>query len=157
MAKGRKRIPSKILEITGGTLRTHRPAPKNEPDPPAKMPPCPKHLDKEAKKEWKRSGKILQTIGLMTELDMMILAAYCEAYSRWTQATIKIQETGMVYQKKDGSPGFNPYLRIARDAYDQMIKAGVQIGMSPSSRSGLKVETPKPKSKIQEFKDRKKG
>lgn len=143
MAKGRKSIPSKIIDLRGGIKHTHRPPRDKEPEPPEKMPPCPKHLDKDARKEWRRAGKILQPIGLLTEIDMMIFAAYCEAYSRWTQAVKKVSEAGMVYKKADGSPGLNPYLRIAREAYDQMIKAGVQIGMSPSSRVNLKVEKPK--------------
>ena len=157
MAKGRKSIPSKIIEMRGGTDLTHRPKNTQEPTPPEKMPRCPAHLDKLARTEWKRAGKVLQSVGLITELDMMILAAYCEAYSRWIQATLKVQEMGMVFKKKDGTPGMNPYIRIAREAYDQMIKAGVQIGMSPSSRASLKVEKPKKQSRAESFRSRKNG
>ncbi len=155
--RGRKSISSKIIDITGGTARTHRPLRYQEPTPPEKMPTCPKHLNKVARKEWRRAGKILQKIGLLTEIDRMIFAAYCEAYARWIEATVKVQETGMVYKKADGTPGLNPYLRIAREAFDQMIKAGTQIGLSPSSRVNLKVTTQKPKSKAEEFRGRKKG
>lgn len=153
--KGRKSIPSKILQLTGGTARTHRPERDQEPQPPEKMPSCPKHLDTIARKEWRRTGKILQSIGLMTELDRSTLAAYCDAYSRWVHATQKCQELGMVYKKSDGTPGLNPYLRVSREAYDQMIRTGTLIGMSPSSRGSLKVDKPKPKSKAQSFRDRK--
>lgn len=166
MTKGRKAIPSKIIDIRGGTAHTHRPPRNQEPQPPEKMPHCPKHLNKEARKEWRRAGKILQSIGLLTEIDRMIFAAYCEAYSRWIEATLKVQEMGMVYAKGavldpdtkkmvGGEPRLNPYIRIAREAFDQMIRAGTQIGLSPSSRAMLKVERPKPKSKAQEFRDRK--
>jgi P27 family predicted phage terminase small subunit len=155
MTKGRKRIPSKIIDLRGGTAHTHRPPRDQEPKPPEKMPPCPKHLDKDAKKEWRRSGKVLKAIGLLTDLDMMILAAYCEAYSRWVYAVKNVAEMGMVRIGKEGQPVINPYLRIAREAYDQMIRAGTQIGMSPSSRASLKVENPKPKSKAEEFRGRK--
>jgi len=155
--RGRKPIPSKIIQLRGGTDRTHRPPRTDEPLPPERMPICPKHLDEEARKEWKRAGKILQKVGLMTDLDRMIFAAYCEAYSRWVQAVTQIQATSMVYKKPDGTPGLNPYLKIASVAYEQMIKAGTQIGMSPSSRASLKVEKPKAKSKAQQFMDRKAG
>ena len=157
MAKGRKNMPSKLLLLKGGTAHSHRPPRDQEPKPPEKMPTCPKHLNKVARKEWRRAGKILQKIGLLTEIDRMIFAAYCEAYARWIEATVKVQETGMVYKKADGTPGLNPYLRIAREAFDQMIKAGTQIGLSPSSRANLKVTTPKPKSNAEEFRGRKTG
>lgn len=153
--KGRKATPSKLLLLKGGTAHSHRPPRAQEPQPPEKMPHCPKHLNKEARKEWRRAGKILQSIGLLTEIDRMIFAAYCEAYSRWVEATIKVQEMGMVYKKKDDTPGLNPYIRIAREAFDQMIRAGTQIGLSPSSRATLKVERPKPRSKAEEFRARK--
>lgn len=155
MARGRKPIPSKIVELYGGADHTHRPPRDDEPKPPAKMPKCPKHLDKFAQKEWRRASKILAPLGLLTEIDMMIFAAYCEAYSRWVQSTLAVQKGGMVYKKEDGTPGLNPYLKVAREAYDQMIKAGTEIGMSPSSRASLKVHPPKQRSKAEKFKDRK--
>jgi len=155
--KGRKAIPSKILQLRGGTAHSHRPPRDQEPIPPERMPPCPKHLDKDAKKEWRRAGKILQSIGLMTDLDMAVLAGYCQSYSEWAAATAEVQVKGLVYKKPDGSPGLNPYLRVAREAYDRMMKAAVLIGMSPSSRAGLKVEKPKPRSKAESFRERKNG
>lgn len=211
MAKGRKAIPSKIIDIRGGTAHTHRPPRAQEPQPPEKMPHCPNHLNKEARKEWRRAGKILASIGLLTGLDMVDFAAYCEAYSRWVRLCIERQEmeavvgeqdidfsianqrilqyrnayqrwvksmtevqgSGLIYKKPDGTPGINPYLAIEKnanaqmasirkeivkacgEAYEQMIKAGTLIGMSPSSRATLKVERPKPRSKAEEFRARK--
>lgn len=157
MAKGRKSIPSKIIDLRGGSEHTHRPPRHQEPTPPEKMPPCPRHLDALARKEWRRAGRILQSIGLLTEIDMMIFAAYCDSYSRWIQATLKMQELGMVYKRADGSPGINPYVKIGREAYDQMIKAGVLLGLSPSSRASLKVEKPRQQSKAEAFRARKNG
>lgn len=80
--KGRKAIPNKILELRGGRSHTHR-GPKNEPKVPSKIPTCPVHLCKESKKEWRRVIKILDSIGILTELDRSILAEYCEAYGKW--------------------------------------------------------------------------
>ena len=157
MAKGRKKIPSKIIEMRGGSDLTHRPRNTQEPTPPEKMPRCPAHLDKRARTEWKRAGKILQSIGLMSELDMAVLAGYCQSYSEWIAATEKVQEMGMVYKKADGTPGLNPYLRVSRESYDRMIKAAVLIGMSPSSRANLKVEKPKQQSRAESFRSRKNG
>jgi len=157
MAKGRKSIPSKIIELRGGTEHTHKKPRSDEPTPPSKMPRCPAHLNKAAKIEWKRAGKILQDIGLMTDLDMAVFAGYCDAFAQWAEATEKVHETGLVYKKTDGSPALNPYLRVAREAYERMMRAAVLLGLSPSSRVGLKVEKPRPKSKAEQFMARKNG
>ena len=151
MGKGRKATPSKILELKGGTLHSHKKSRDNEPDPPAIMPECPGHLDAEAKAEWRRAGNILESVGLMTGLDMAVLAGYCDAYSQWAKSTLKVQEMGMVYQKPDKTPALNPYLRVARESYDRMIKAAVLLGLSPSSRVNLKVEKPRKKNKAELF------
>ena len=156
--KGRKATPSKILQLRGGTAHSHKkPRSDHEPKPPEKMPRCPSHLDKEARSEWRRCGKILKSIGLMTDLDMAVFAGYCDAFSQWGKATIEVQKMGMVYKKTDGTPGLNPYLRVVREAYKRMMQAAVLLGLSPSSRVNLKVEKPKPKGKAELFMARKNG
>jgi P27 family predicted phage terminase small subunit len=152
MAKGRKRIPSRIIELTGGTKRTHKkPAGEKEPKPPLKLPSCPKHLDEHARKEWKRVSKILHSVGLLTGLDRAVLADYCDAYSQWAQSTTKAQEQGLVFMSKAGVPVLNPYYKISREASDRMKKSGVLLGLSPSSRAGLKVEKPKKENSAEDF------
>ena len=147
--KGRKAIPSKILELRGGSAHSHRPE-RKEPNLPGKIPSCPSHLDEVARKEWKRVTKILKSIGMLTLLDRSILAAYCEAYSRWVQAASKIYDMGMVYAEgrqvddkgkviKPGIPRANPYIKIAKEAYDQMVKTATLFGMSPASRASLSI------------------
>ncbi len=49
------------------------------------MPKCPTHLDKIAKKEWRRFAPTLERLGLITEVDGSAFAAYCDQYSRWVQ------------------------------------------------------------------------
>lgn len=210
--KGRKRIPTKIINLRGGTKHTHKKPRKDEPEPPAKMPTCPAHLNAMAKKEWRRAGEVLNNIGLMTELDRAILAEYCESYGKWVELkrelkvihkidndpnfttknmtrrceqykneckrwrySMKQNEKGIVAQNpKNGMPIFSPYLQIERDAGDKMLsidkdikrerqtaedamlKAGVLLGMSPSSRASLKVNKEQKPDKIKEFMKRKK-
>jgi len=157
MAKGRKKIPSKVVELMGGTDKTHKPPREDEPQPEEKTPPCPDVLDEIARNEWDRVVPLLMSIRLLAEIDMVTVAGYCDAYSRWYQSTGKVHEAGMVYQKPDKSPALNPYLRVARDAFDQMMKNACLLGMSPSSRAGLKVSKPKAKSKAEEFRNKLKG
>ncbi len=161
-------MPSAVLQLLGGTAHSHRPPRDEEPRPPEKMPPCPDHLDERARKEWDRVSKLLEDVGLLTELDMATLAGYCDAYSQWARASIEVQTKGMVYvegQKKDadgniikaGIPKLNPYIRVAREAFDRMMKNAVLIGMSPSSRASLKVPKKRAPGKVEKFMGRKNG
>lgn len=154
---GRKRKPTILHLLEGGRKKTHRPLPENEPHPPAEIPKCPRHLDKEARKEWRRMAKELGPLGLLTGLDKAVFASYCQAWSTWVAATLKVQEVGMVVKASTGTPMMNPYLPIVNKANEQMMKALVEIGMSPSSRSRVKVPNEKPKSKIESFMGRKNG
>lgn len=211
--KGRKRIPSKIINLRGGTKHTHKKPREDEPELSAKMPTCPTHLNTIAKREWKRAGKVLNNIGLMTELDMATLAEYCESYGkwvdlkkelkvirkidndpdctikkmsqrcsqyksecrRWNEALSNNNKKGIVgANPKNGLPVFSPFLAIEREAgaimmriektikqevresEDAMMKAGVLLGMSPSSRASLKVSKEQKPDKIKEFMKRKK-
>jgi len=61
---------------------THRPPRTDEPKPPAAIPKCPKHLDKEAKKEWRRMVKELEPLGMLTRLDKAVLARYCQGSAK---------------------------------------------------------------------------
>jgi P27 family predicted phage terminase small subunit len=134
-----------VIDILGGSKHTHRPPRSGEPKPPANIPKCPKHLDKEARQEWKRMAKELEPLGLLTNIDKAVFANYCEAYSTWAQASMKIREQGMVFKTSMGLPLVNPYFRIADKAKIHMMKALVEIGMSPSSRARVKVSEMKPK------------
>lgn len=101
--KGRKKIPSKIIDLRGGTKHTHKKPRENEPKPPEKIPTCPAHLNNEAKKEWRRVSKILDNIGLITELDRATLAEYCESYGKW----IDLKKELNIIKKLGNNPEFS--------------------------------------------------
>ena len=155
MAKGRKRIPTKIHQLRGFPGKRQPNA--LEPKPPPGMPECPSHLDELAKAEWARVYSVVEDMELITRLDMAALAGHCHWYSVWVQSSIKVHELGMVYKRKDGTPAHNPYVRTSGEAYDRMLKADVLLGFTPSSRSGLKVNKKDEKSKVHEFMKKKHG
>jgi len=126
MAKGRKRIPTKLHILRNNPGK--RPINDQEPQPPEKMPRCPKHLDAAAKKEWRRAGKILQSIGLMTDLDMAEFASYCEAYSRWVRLCNERQEIEKVVGEQDIDLTIdNQRVLQYRDAYRRWVKAMKEV------------------------------
>lgn len=160
--KGRKPSPSKVVELRGGTKHTHRPE-KNTPKPASKIPPCPSHLSKEAKNEWRRMGKELDSLGLLTDLDKAVFAMYCSAWAEWKMAQQDIEAIGMVVRipvENVTARGVktsysklvaNPSIAIKHAAEDRMMKCLVELGMSPSSRSRIKVAPPEKPSAAKAF------
>ena len=60
--RGRKPTPTAIKELEGNPGK--RPLNEAEPKPAKKAPLCPKWLEPEAKKEWRRLSKQLEQIGV---------------------------------------------------------------------------------------------
>lgn len=120
-----------------------RPLPKNEPKPKPKRLRCPSDLHGEAAAEWRRASKALAAAMITTDLDHSALHVYCAAYGRWFDAEEKIREEGMIIKSPNNYPIVNPCLGIANRAMDQMRAFMCEFGMTPSSRTRVKVEAPK--------------
>jgi len=54
-------------------------------NPRVEIPSAPKHLGKEARKEWTRITPILEELGLISGLDRAALALYCQAVGRLSE------------------------------------------------------------------------
>lgn len=135
---GRKPVPTELKKLRGNP--GHRPLNDQEAKPKTlvRLPPVPSYLDNLAKKEWRRTGKRLFDAGLLTELDETALAAYCQAYSRWVEANEKMKDGGAVIDGLYG-PVRSPWVGIANDAWKAMTRMLGEFGMTPSSRSRVKV------------------
>jgi P27 family predicted phage terminase small subunit len=141
---GRRPKPTALKELTGNPGK--RALNKNEPKP-GGVPTCPAALDATGKREWSRVSRELIAVGLLTSVDRAMLAAYCDSWSRWSQATKELQalrvakgKSVLVVGTKTGYPMQNPLIGIINTAADQMRKFGVELGLSPSSRTRLAVE-----------------
>ena len=130
--------PSALKRLEGNPGK--RPLPDNEPvtvplsslKPPSFLPPL-------AKREWKRIVPQLNAMGLLSDLDISALAAYCVAYSTWVDALAQIKKTGALVRSPNGFPMPSPYIKISRDAQDEMMKWLKEFGMTPAARSRVAV------------------
>lgn len=116
-----------------------RPLNADEPKPQPGIPPCPKHVQGEARREWRRMGKQLNELGLLTKIDRAALAAYCQSWARWVEAEEKIRASGIVVNAPSGYPILNPYLSVINTAIAQMKAFLTEFGMTPASRSRIHV------------------
>lgn len=136
---GRKPKPTRLKLLAGNPGK--RPLNNREPQPPKRkrLPSPPGHLGEIAAHEWRRTGKILQRIGLLTQIDLAALEAYCVTYERWVEAEKQVQKLGPIVKTKNGNLIQNPYLAVANRAMKELRAWLSEFGMTPSSRSRVKV------------------
>ena len=139
---GRKPDPTRLKVLKGNPGK--RPVNENEPKPSVRLPRAPEHLSDEAKKEWRRSGRFLVNLGLVSDLDLAAFAAYCTAYGRWVEAETALKTYGVMVKSPNGFPVQSPYLAVANKAMEQMRSLLSEFGMSPASRTRVTAIPPEP-------------
>jgi len=137
---GRKPKPTALKKLEGNPGK--RPLNESEPLVNTAMPRCPRHLDAEAKREWKRLAHDLHDAGLLSRVDRPALAAYCQLYSRWARAERELARTGLTAVAGNGALTQHPLVAVANTALDGMRRYLIEFGMTPSSRSRLHVVLP---------------
>ena len=136
--RGRKPKPTALKQLEGNPGR--RPLNSNEPKACKKAPRCPLWLEVEAKKEWKRMVKILEQMGLLTEVDMAAFAGYCQAFARWKEAEEFISKHGTIVKTPSGYWQQVPQVSIAQTYLKIMNRFCEQFGLTPSARSRMIVD-----------------
>ena len=136
--RGRKPKPTALKLLDGNPGK--RPLNEREPLMLQGLPEPPEWLDAEARAEWDRIVPELAEMGLLSRADRPALAAYCTAWSRWVEAEAMVKKLGTIVKSPEkGFPMKSPYLSIADQSLETMRKLMVEFGLTPSSRSRIKV------------------
>jgi P27 family predicted phage terminase small subunit len=135
--RGRKPKPTRLKELHGNPGK--RPLNQNEPKPEPQLPRPPAVIQGAARKEWFRIGRILFDAGLLTAMDTQALVAYCQTYARWCEAEEDIRRSGTVVRSLHDQPMISPYLKVANIAWSQWTHMLTEFGLTPSSRSRVKM------------------
>lgn len=149
---GRKRKPThmRLLEGNAG----HRPVNPAEPHPERGVPSCPKHLSARAKQTFRKLGKQLDEIGVITKADGLALELLVTAYDEFRDArdlihdaaAEKVFEDKQVVEQKDGliyksltANGVilraHPANALATNAWRRTASMLAEFGLTPASRS----------------------
>lgn len=120
---------------------------------PVEAPPKPDWLSESAAAEWDRVSADLVKLGLISALDMMALAAYCEAvadYQTFTRLIAEMNERGRrgdVQTFATGAKQISVWRQLRNDAEKRANQAGALFGFSPLSRRNLKA-APAPQGEL---------
>jgi P27 family predicted phage terminase small subunit len=156
---GRRPLPTAVKKLRGNPGK--RKLNDKEPSPRSGDPVMPRGLSKEAAKEWRAIVPELREMGVLTKIDGKALAAYCHSYARWMEAEEEIRRVGIVVQEPiwDQTSGRlmgvkfkkNPAVTISETAMKIMKSFLVEFGMTPSSRSRVRIEKPTEGDELEEF------
>src|SRR5262249_50774723 len=113
-----------------------------------KCPEPPDWITGFAAAEWRRIGPELHALGLLTNLDITVFGAYCVSYGRWRAAEELLAGEALVVAGYEKNPVQNPLVRVARESARDVLRAGAELGLSPSARVRVAAEMPPGPSKF---------
>lgn len=137
---GRKPLPTH-LKLVKGTARPHR-LNKSEPKPIVATPEPPDHLDEAARAKFTEVAEMLARHGVRTELDTGALARYVVIWRRWLEAEQEVKRRGPVVKTSNDNIIQNPFLAVANKCLAQMAQIENEFGLTPSSRSRIRIAEP---------------
>ncbi|MGV0627197.1 phage terminase small subunit P27 family [Mycolicibacter minnesotensis] len=105
----------------------------------------PTWLSREAKAEWRRVVPGLTRLDLVKPEDRATLAAYCEVWARWVDATRAIHRDGLIVRnestRKDGTTSVwwtkNPAVAIAEQAETRLRQYANEFGLTPAGERNV--------------------
>lgn len=132
--------PAKLLLLNGrgeGQDSAGRPVAT----PPAfkrAAPNPPTWLSREAKAEWKRVAPGMQRLDLIKPEDRATLAAYCETWARFVEATKTVNREGITsLNPESGRLAVHPAVRVAEAASTQLRQYANEFGLTPAGERNV--------------------
>lgn len=146
--RGRKPKPTHLKLIEGNPGKRKIASGLAAPMPELHAPPA--FLSAEGQDEWRRGSAELYNLGLLTVVDRAALAAYCQSYSTWKQATDAINQMaardqltrGLMIKTTNGNAIQNPLIGTANKAASDMVRYAAEFGMTPSARARISAQPP---------------
>lgn len=153
---GRRPKPTALKQLAGNP--GHRPLNDMEVKPEKVAPECPKGMRRAAKREWYNMVPQLMALNVLTKVDGKALMAYCDAYADWEESQKDCVKNGLVLDSpvldKDNNPisidgqllrvrKENPAFAVKCKALKTLKSFLIEFGLTPASRSKLKIEPPK--------------
>ena len=82
-------------------------------------------------------AKVLEQMGLLTEMDMAAFAGYCQAYARWKEAEEFLTQHGSMVRTPNGYLQQVPQVSIAQQNLKIMQSFCSEFGLTPATRARI--------------------
>lgn len=147
---GRKPTPTALRLLRGNPTKRafNRFEPPTEP---LQQMSAPAWLAGEQLAKWHDVTRELADAGMLSTAYRDVITVYCVAWARWRTALQKLVEFGdLIKAPRSGLAIPSPYLGIANKAQHDMLQAQAEMGLTPTSRTRVKVSGGQ-KSKLEKF------
>lgn len=146
MGQGRKKIPTRIKELRGTTRPDRTLDNEMTVEVVSNIPEPPEWLSVIGAEEWDKVCAELHNKGMLCDIDLRLLEAYCNAISLHIETEMMLRKKGRIQVFKDEEGNIKhaqalPFQKIANDALDRALKLATQFGFTPSSRTGISTPT----------------
>lgn len=138
---GRTALPANVHRLNNRSKLSDADLESRNVRVPVEVPPCPQHLDSDARAEWKRITPHLVAAGLITQMDRAALAGYCQAWGEWAQAERDLKERKekhgigvLVDITPSGYKQVSAAAQARDRALDRMLRFAKEFGLTPASR-----------------------
>lgn len=147
---GRPPTPTRMKELAGNPGR--RPINQEEPQstPVLTLEP-PAWLDKKAQAAWRRRAPAVVGMRVLTDGDLAAFEFLCELDVEIAEYAAIIRKDGRTTKTGAGTPKVHPLEQPLSDRRKMRVELWSKFGMTPSDRTRLKVEPPKPEDPADEF------
>lgn len=113
----------------------------SEPQPLTGLPiTAPPWMSDLAREEWRRVEPHLIAMGTLTDADTTALAVYCEGVARFRRLAELVSRSPPLIEGRHGDMVKNPLYSQMRDAAAEVRVMAREFGLTPSARSGIRVE-----------------
>jgi len=142
MGKGRKKLPTKVKKMQGTFDVSRENINEMQVDICNELPSAPEWLSDIGKDEWYKVTNQLFNLQMLYNIDLQLVAAYCNEMSLYIETEILLRDKGWVqiFKNADGTLKHTqavPYQKIAKDALDKALKIAVHFGLTPVARASI--------------------
>jgi P27 family predicted phage terminase small subunit len=140
-ARGTKPKPTHLRLLHGNPRK--EPLPTDEPEGVGILWAPPAWFDDEQRAQWNYAIENASP-GLLTGTDREVLVVWTVASVEHARAAQEVRKLGQVVKTKEGNAIQNPFLPVVNRQALIMLRAGAEMGFSPSSRASIGRGEPLP-------------
>ena len=145
-------MPTQLKLLRGNPGKQRLPSHEPQPEQAIDVPEPPSFITGYAADEWWAVAPELHALGLLTRIDVPVLAAYCASYAGWRQASELLARmvvnhpitNGQLIKTKCGDAAQNPLVSIARKHAADMVRYASEFGLTALARTRISAGTNAP-------------
>jgi P27 family predicted phage terminase small subunit len=135
--RGNKPLPTAIKELRGTLEKSRILTNEMKVTINNDIPQAPEDLNIEAKKIWNSVCHELKNNGILANVDLELVEAYCAELSQYKEAVRQIKKTSPLIKSPSGYAMVSPWQTIRKQSLKAAMDLGQLFGVTPSARTRI--------------------